>query len=74
MLPRWKSLFLAFSSPVYMKHESQRSLAVALTDTLFDIKTRQKSNVRDKGKDQLDPTKIKNVKAKCFEVHQVLET
>jgi len=29
-----------------------------LTDTLFDLEKRQKSNVTGRGKDQLDPTKI----------------
>lgn len=52
-----------------MKHKTRRSLAAALTDVLFDPETRQKSNVRGRGKDQLNPTKIEYVKSKCFELH-----
>ena len=51
-----------------MKYKTRRSLAAALVNELFDTETRLKSNVRGRGKDQLDPTKIQYVKKKCFEL------
>lgn len=52
-----------------MKHKTRRSLAAALVNKLFDTETRLKSNVRGRGKDQLDPKIIEYVKKKCFEVY-----
>ena len=46
-----------------------RSLASALVNVLFDAETRMRSNVRGRGKDQLDPQRIEYVKKKCFQVY-----
>ena len=51
-----------------MKHKSRRSLAAALVNELVDTETRLKSNVRGRGKEQLDPKLIDYVKKKCFEL------
>ena len=37
-----------------------------MVNKLFDTETRIKSNVRGRGKDQLDPKIIEYVKNKCF--------
>ena len=50
-----------------MKHKTRRSLAAALVNELVDIETRLKSNVRGRGKDQLDLKIIEYVKKKCLE-------
>ena len=52
-----------------MKYKTRRSLAAALVNKLVDTETRIKSNVKGRGKDQLDPTIIEYVKKKCFELH-----
>ena len=52
-----------------MKHKTRRSLAAALVNELVDTETRLKSNVRGRGKDQLDMKIIEYVKNKCFELH-----
>ena len=52
-----------------MKYKTRRSLAAALVNELVDTETRVKSNVRGRGKDQLDPKIIEYVKKKCFELH-----
>ena len=44
-------------------------MAAALVNELVDTATRLKSNVRGRGKDQLDPKIIEYVKKKCFELH-----
>ena len=46
-----------------------RSLASALVNVLFDAETRMRSNVRGRGKEQLDPQRIEYVKKKCFQVY-----
>ena len=51
-----------------MKYKTRRSLASALVNELFDAETRMRSNVRGRGKDQLDPQRILYVKKKCFQV------
>ena len=51
-----------------MKYKTRRSLAAALVDELVDTETRLKSNVRGRGKDQLDTKIIDYVKKKCFEM------
>ena len=52
-----------------MKYKTRRSLAAALVNELVDTATHLKSNVRGRGKDQLDPKIIEYVKKKCFELH-----
>ena len=52
-----------------MKYKTRRSLASALVNELFDAETRMRSNVRGRGKDQLDPQRIQYVKKKCFQVY-----
>lgn len=52
-----------------MRYKTRRSLAAALVNELVDTETRLKSNVRGRGKDQLDPKIIAYVKNKCFELH-----
>ena len=52
-----------------MKYKTRRSLAAALVNELVDTETRIKSNVRGRGKDQLDLKIIEYVKKKCFELH-----
>ena len=51
-----------------MRYKTRRSLAAALINELVDTETRIRSNVRGRGKDQLDPNVIHYVKKKCFEV------
>ena len=51
-----------------MKYKTRRSLAAALVSELVDTETRLRSNVRGRGKDQLDPQIIQYVKKKCFEL------
>lgn len=52
-----------------MKYKTRRSLASALVNELFDAEIRMRSNVRGRGKDQLDPQRIEYVKKKCFQVY-----
>ena len=51
-----------------MKHKTRRSLAAMLVNELVDTETRIRSNVRGRGKDQLDVKVIEFVKKKCFEL------
>ena len=51
-----------------MKHKTRQSLAAALVNELVDTETRIRSNVRGRGKDQLDVKIIEFVKKKCFEL------
>ena len=51
-----------------MKYKSQGSLAAAMVNELFDVETRLKSNVRGRGKDQLNPKEMEHVKKKCFDL------
>ena len=51
-----------------MKHKTRRSLAATLVNELVDTETRIRSNVRGRGKDQLDVKVIEFVKKKCFEL------
>ena len=51
-----------------MRYKTRRSLAAALVNELVDAETRIRSNVRGRGKDQLDPNIIQYVKKKCFEL------
>ena len=46
----------------------RRSLAAALVNELVDTETRLRSNVRGRGKDQLDAKVIQYTKNKCFEL------
>ena len=52
-----------------MKYKTRRSLASALVNELFDAETRMRSNIRGRGKDQLDRQQILYVKKKCFQVY-----
>ena len=52
-----------------MRYKTRRLLAAALVNELVDPDTRMKSNVRGRGKDQLDPKIIDYVKKKCFSLH-----
>ena len=51
-----------------IRYKTRRSLAAALVNELVDAETRIRSNVRGRGKDQLDPNIIQYVKKKCFEL------
>ena len=51
-----------------IRYKTRRSLAAALVNELVDAETRIRSNVRGRGKDQLDPNTIQYVKKKCFEL------
>ena len=51
-----------------MKHKTRRLLAAALANELVETETRIRSNVRGRGKDQLDVKIIEFVKKKCFEL------
>ena len=55
--------------PIMMRYKTRRLLAAALVNELVDPDTRIKSNVRGRGKDQLDPKIIDYVKKKCFSLH-----
>ena len=50
-----------------MRYKTRRSLVAAMVNELVDVETHIRSNVRGRGKDQLDPKKIQYVK-KCFEM------
>ena len=52
-----------------MKHKTRRSLTAALVNELVDTETWIQSNVRGRGKDQLDVKIIEYVKRKCFELY-----
>jgi len=54
-------------TPIYVKSCSRRNFASKLVTKLFDDETRLRSNVKGRGKDKLDPDKIKYVKSKAFE-------
>ena len=51
-----------------IRYKTRRSLAAALVNELVDAETRIRSNIRGRGKDQLDPNIIQYVKKKCFEL------
>lgn len=51
-----------------MRYKTRRLLAAALVNELVNTETRIRSNVRGRGKDQLDPKVIEYVKKKCFEL------
>ena len=55
--------------PILMKHKTRRSLAAALVKELVDPETWMRSNVRGRGKDQLDAKIIQFVKRKCFQLY-----
>ena len=55
--------------PMIMKHRSRQSLAVAMTNKLFDRATRIASNCNGKDhKRKLDPVKMSYVRKKSYEV------
>ena len=58
-------------TPIYVKSRNRKNFAALLSERLFDVPTRMKSNVRGWGKEQLDPEIIKYIKAKCFEYFQL---
>ena len=54
---------------LFVKSCSRRNLAAFLAKELFDEDTRMKSNVRGRGKEQLDKEIIKYIKKKSFEFY-----
>ena len=58
-------------TPIYVKSCSRRNFASRLVAKLFDPETRLRSNVNGRGKDKLDPEKIKYVKKKVFQYFPV---
>ena len=58
-------------TPIFVKSRNRRNFAALLSERLFDVSTRMKSNVRGWRKEQLDPEIIKYIKAKCFEYFQL---
>lgn len=55
--------------PMVMRCKTKTSLAAALVNKRVDTETHLRSNVRGRGKDQLDPKIIEYVKSKCFELY-----
>lgn len=54
-------------TPIFVKSCSRHNFAAKLVAQLYDEETRHHSNVSGRGKDKLDPEKIKYVQDKAFE-------
>ena len=55
---------------IYIKSRNRRNFAALFVERLFDMETRLRCNVSDRGKEKLDAEIIKYIQAKVFAFYE----